>query len=114
MQSLTPLEYHALLAVAATPLHGYVIRDAIEAESRGRLNPGAGTLYRLLARLVARELVEVAEADPSAEEPHPGLPRKYYGLTPRGREALAEEARRLRAAWVLAAQRLGLGEGTPR
>jgi len=112
LDSITTLEYHTLLAVADEARHGYAIREAIEAESRGCLTPGAGTLYRLLARLVSRGLLEEvtdATADPGA--PHPGLPRKYYSLTPAGREALGEEATRLRAAYLLAERRLGLTDG---
>jgi DNA-binding PadR family transcriptional regulator len=112
MDNLTALEYHALLAIAEGPLHGYVIRDSIESESAGSLAPRAGTLYRLLGRLVAHGLMEVTEEDGSSA-PHPGLPRKYYALTRRGREALTGEARRLRRAYVLAERRLGLSDGTP-
>lgn len=36
---LSNLEYHVLLAVCQGPLHGYAIRDAVEAESAGALAP---------------------------------------------------------------------------
>jgi DNA-binding PadR family transcriptional regulator len=112
LDSITTLEYHALLAVADRPRHGYAIRDAIEAESRGHLSPGAGTLYRLLARLVSRDLLEETDSVPDSDGPHPGLPRKYYELTRSGREVLGQEAARLRAAYLLAERRLGLTDGT--
>ena len=102
---LSNLEYHVLLAVADGPLHGYAIRDAVEAESRGALAPRAGSLYRVIARLVTAELV--CETDvPARDEPHPGRERRYYALTPKGREALTDEARRLEGAAALALQRL--------
>ena len=107
---LSTLEFHVLLALAEGPVYGYAIKDAVESESSGTLTPRAGTLYRVLARLMARDLV--TEAEPTEEaEPHPGLARKYYGLTPGGREALANEARRQRSAAALAEERLEATEG---
>ena len=109
---LSNLEYHVLLSLAPGSLYGYAIKDSVESESAGTLTPRAGSLYRVLARLMTRALVIEVEAKQS-ESPHPGLARKYYGLTVKGREALAEEARRLKGAAALAEQRLGLGEGRP-
>jgi DNA-binding PadR family transcriptional regulator len=56
-------------------------------------------MYRLVARLMTSALVTEAEGNDSAA--HPGLARKYYTLTQRGRNALAAEARRLRRAVVI-------------
>jgi DNA-binding PadR family transcriptional regulator len=100
------LEYHVLLALANGPLYGYAVKSAVEAESVGVLAPRAGSLYRLLARLVSRGLVTETEPQQTVE-PHPGLARRYYGLTVEGRAALAAEARRLRSVAALAARRLG-------
>lgn len=105
---LSPLEYHVLLAVAEGPLHGYAIRDAVEREARGALTPRAGSLYRVLARLVSDDLVAETEAPDEADETHPGRPRRYYELTPNGRRAVSAETRRLEAVAALAAERLGL------
>lgn len=107
---MTNLEYHVLLALADGPRHGYGITDAVAAESAGSLTPRAGTLYRVIARLMTQEWVAEV-APPEADGPHPGLARKYYGLTALGRDALADEARRLRATADLAEERLGLAEG---
>ena len=107
---MSTLEFHVLLSMAPGPLYGYAIKDAVESESEGTLTPRAGSLYRVLARLLTHGLV--AEADPEkSAPPHPGLARKYYELTARGREALAAETRRLRGASALAEERLGLVEG---
>ena len=109
---LSNLEYHVLLSLAKGALYGYAIKDAVESESAGTLTPRAGSLYRVLARLMTWGLV--GETEPTeSDSPHPGLPRKYYGLTAKGHEALAEEARRLKASSALAEQRLRLGEGRP-
>ena len=108
--SMSTLEYHVLLSMADGPQYGYAIKEAIEADSGGSLQPRAGTLYRVIARLISQGAV--AEAEPTEEDPpHPGLTRKYYGLTPSGREALALQAGRLKHAVGLAEKRLGLAEG---
>ncbi len=107
---LSTLEYHVLLALANKPVYGYAIKDAVDTESDGTLTPRAGSLYRVLARLMAWGLV--TETEPAEEAtPHPGLARKYYGLTPGGRAALAAEARRQRSAAELAEERLRAAEG---
>jgi DNA-binding PadR family transcriptional regulator len=106
---LSNLEYHVLLAMASGPRYGYAIKSAVEIESAGTLTPGAGSLYRVLARLMTNGLVGEAEP-PAMDEPHPGLARKYYQLSAEGREALGAESRRLRSVAALAARRLGAVE----
>ena len=99
------LEYHVLLALAGGPLYGYAVRDAVEEESEGALTPRAGSLYRVIARLMT--VGWLAETDaPADEESHPGRERRYYELTPQGRTALAEAAERLKVSAVLAERRL--------
>ena len=105
--ALSTLDYHVLLAIADGPLYGYAIRDAVEEESGGTLTPRAGSLYRVIARLMTEDLV--AETDPPADaEDHPGRPRRYYRLTREGREAILAETRRLKGAAALAEKRLGV------
>ena len=103
------LEYHVMLALASGPLHGYAIKDAVASESGGSLTPRAGSLYRVIARLLTSGLVSEAELDDSP--PHPGLARKYYVLNAAGRIALAAEARRLKHAAAIAEKRLGIARG---
>ena len=103
------LEYHVLLALASGALHGYAIAERVAAESRGTLRPRAGSLYRVIARLVSDGLVTESEGE--VETPHPGLARRYYALTAAGRRALGEEARRLKQVAAAAEKRLGLARG---
>lgn len=104
---MSTLEFHVLLALASGPLHGYAVKDAVAAESGGALEPRAGSMYRVLARLMTAGLVTEAAPERSPS-PHPGLARKYYALTARGRAALGAEARRLAGAAVVAEKRLGV------
>jgi DNA-binding PadR family transcriptional regulator len=102
---MNALEYHVLLALSSGPLHGYAIKDAIAADSAGSETPRAGTLYRVVARLITAGLVR--ETEPAdGRVAHPGLERRYYGLTPGGRRALAGEAQRLKATAAIAEKRL--------
>ena len=103
---MSNLEYHVLLALAQGPLYGYAIKDAVAAESSGAITPRAGSLYRVIARLISGGLVK--EVTPRGDVPaHPGLARKYYALTASARAELLAESRRLKAAAAMAEKRLG-------
>lgn len=96
---LTPLAFEVLLALAATPRHGYGIIREIETRTDGLIKLRTGSLYVLLQRLADERLVSIDAAPPSdAPEKTPGSPRRYYALTPLGRDVLSAEARRLQAA----------------
>ena len=69
------LEYHVLLALASAPLHGYAVKGVVADESGGTLTPRAGSLYRVIARLMTVGYVTDAEPKGS-DDPHPGLARK--------------------------------------
>jgi len=108
--TLTRIEVHALLGLHAGPSYGYRLLQAIEAQSEGRVSPDIGALYRALGRLMESGLVR--EVDPPADAPDAtrGRPRRYYGLTPEGVSALAEERRRLRSLLALVDERLPAAE----
>jgi DNA-binding PadR family transcriptional regulator len=107
---MSNLEYHVLLALASGPLYGYAISDAVASDSAATLTPRAGSLYRVLARLMSAGLVN--EVDPAGDiPPHPGLARRYYALTRVGRAALLAETRRLKGATTMAEKRLGVAPG---
>ena len=105
---ISTLEYHVLLALAGEALYGYAITVAVEEESEGTLTPRAGTLYRVLARLMAWGFVR-EEGSAGREESHPGRARRWYALTAEGRQLLADESRRLMHVAALAESKLRLG-----
>lgn len=85
------IPFHLLLALSGGPAHGYAIGKAVEARSRGRLDPTTGALYQALRRLNEDGLVEPTEA-PSNET---DARRKYFRITALGTRVAAAEAARL-------------------
>jgi DNA-binding PadR family transcriptional regulator len=91
---LTPAAFQILLVLAGGERHGYEIMIEVARESRGALRLGPTTLYRTIRTLLKMGLIE--ETD---ERPAPELDdqrRRYYRLTPTGREAARTETERLR------------------
>jgi DNA-binding PadR family transcriptional regulator len=92
---LTPQQFHILLALTGTHLHGYgIIRDIAE-RTGGALRLGTGTLYTAIARLEALALVGESERRAPAGEDDDR--RRYYRLTPLGKAVLKAETERLEA-----------------
>jgi DNA-binding PadR family transcriptional regulator len=101
---MTAQAFFVLTALADGPRHGYGIVGEVADLSQGRVRLKIGSLYGVLDRLAAEELIE-----PDREEAHDGRLRRYYRLTGHGRRALAAEADiRATTARVVRA-RLGLG-----
>ena len=53
---MTLLDYHVMLALSSGPMHGYAIKDAVAEDSGGTQAPLAGTLYRVIARLITERV----------------------------------------------------------
>lgn len=104
------LEYYVLLALASGPMYGYAIKETVAEESAGSVTPRAGSLYRIIARLITSGLLKETEGG-SDLEPHPGHARRYYALTAPGRKALAAEAGRMKRTATLAEKRLRVAPG---
>ena len=83
---LTPLAFHALLALADGERHGYAIIREVDERTDGLIKLRTGTLYTLLQRLLDEALIEESDARPAAEEDDSR--RKYYRLTSRDRDEL--------------------------
>ena len=91
---LKPVDYQILFALFRRELHGYAMVRAIEERTGSRIRLEPSNLYRRIRRLLREGLVEESE-----ERPVPELDderRRYYLLTPLGREVLAAEAERMR------------------
>jgi DNA-binding PadR family transcriptional regulator len=102
---VTPAAFQVLLALATGHSHGYAVMQFVEQTTAGTVRLGPGTLYRTIGRLLADGLVEETEGgDPAA--PHDAR-RRYYRLTPLGRQAAKAEAAQLERL-VAAATEAGL------
>ena len=84
------LDMLILKAVSTERLHGFGIARWIESVTGDRLTVEEGALYPALHRLEKRGALES-----EWRRTERGRRARYYGLTPEGREALAE----LRARW---------------
>lgn len=92
---LLPLKaqwFHVLLALAEGGAHGYAIRERVEERTGGKVRLWPATLYGTIHRLTDGGLIEPLEG---AEDPDDDQRRRYYRLTPFGREVLLAEADRL-------------------
>ena len=90
---LAPAMFQILVAVADQDRHGYAIMQDVTARTDGRMKLSPGTLYGSIKRMLDDGLI--VEVD---ERPDPELDderRRYYRLTPFGREVAQYEADRL-------------------
>jgi len=90
--SLTPAMHHILLALLEGDLHGYAIMQSVEALSDGAMRLGPGTLYGTIKRLLELRLIEETDERPATDDDER---RRYYRLTPSGRETVRQETARL-------------------
>ena len=97
---LTPAVLHILLALSTSERHGYGIMKQVEADSRGKVNMGPGTLYGSLGRMIEAGLIRESDkrVDPDMDDER----RVYYKLTALGRKALAVELDRYREVVAVA------------
>ena len=82
-----------LLALSDGDKHGYAIIKEVARRTGGEVALGAGTLYALVRRLLGESMI--LETD---QRPDPALDderRRYYRLTPFGREVAIAEIKRL-------------------
>ena len=74
-----------LFIIAELPIHGYEIARELERRSEGYFKLTASTLYSALRRLESRGLVSSSWQLVTKQR------RRYYELTEKGRQILAEE-----------------------
>lgn len=90
---LTPAVFHILLALAVTNRHGYGIMKQAELDSAGVIKMGPGTLYGTIKRLL--EAGHITEAGDHIDAELDDKRRRYYQITPAGRQLLGLELERL-------------------
>ena len=90
---LTPSMFHVLLALAGDDLHGYAILKEVELRTGGKVRLSTGTLYGIIKRLVNDGLIVELRSRPAESEDDKR--RRYYRLTPQGRQAATAEAERM-------------------
>lgn len=97
---LTPAVLHILLALSVAERHGYGIMKQVEADSRGKVKMGPGTLYGSLGRMIDAGFIRESDkkVDPAMDDER----RVYYQLTGLGQKALAAELERYREVVAVA------------
>lgn len=92
---LKPVVLHILLALSGERSHGYEIMQTVAERSEGSVQISTAVLYRTLSRLLKQQLLveSASRPDPADDDSR----RRYYELTPLGREVLALELGRLRS-----------------
>ncbi len=91
---LGEFEQVVLLAVARLGDEAYGMRVRAEIEARAGRRTSIGAVYATLERLVGKRFARECELPGGAERS--GLARRFYEITPRGKDAL-EGARDLQA-----------------
>ena len=92
--SMHPLDFRILLAFGRTgPTHGYAVLRALEANPEVPELPYPANFYRRVRDLRDQEWLREVAAPPDA--PADDRRRKFFELTPLGREVLTTEANRL-------------------
>ena len=107
MEPLTPAVFHVLLALADGERHGYAIMQDVAASTGGAFRMGPGTLYGTLKRMLAAGLV--AEAGERQDSSMNEERRRYYRITPNGRQAVMGESKRLESLVRIARKKSLLG-----
>lgn len=85
--------FHILVSLADRDRHGYSILQDVAERTGGALRLSPSTLYAAIKRLLEQGLiVELAERpDPDHDDER----RRYYRLTPAGKQVAIAEAKRL-------------------
>src|SRR5687768_15917257 len=104
-------EFQILLTLADEERHGYAIMREVTARTNGEVQLGPGTLYGSIKRMVSAGLI--AESDERPDADLDDERRRYYRITPAGRQVAVAEARRMeRLVGIARAKRL-LGRPEP-
>jgi len=103
---LTPVEFHVLLSISDGDRHGYAILQEVTERTGDQLRLRTGTLYTVIKRMLDRGWIAETDGHTQAGADER---RRYYRLTPAGREAVRAEARRLEDLVAVAHEKHVLG-----
>src|SRR5688572_4048237 len=92
---LSPAVFHVMVSLVDADRHGYAIIKDVAERTGGAQRLGAGTLYAILKRLLEDGLIAELRG-PSSEADDQR--RRYYRLTPLGRQVARVEVDRLERA----------------
>lgn len=90
---LTPAMFQVLLALGDGEKHGYAILKEVEEQTGGHVRLSTGTLYAMIKRLLSDGILAECRNRPPANEDDQR--RRYYRLTPVGRQIATAEAERM-------------------
>ncbi len=107
---LRPIDFQILLVLMESDLHGYGLMKEVERQSEGRVTLEVGSLYRVIKRLLANELIDEANGAPEQSD---AKRRRNYRITAFGRQVARAEADRL-VGVIETAQQRNLLEGGKR
>jgi DNA-binding PadR family transcriptional regulator len=96
IESFLPLKaqwFHIMLSLAGEEKHGYGIMQEVLQRTTGKVRLWPATLYGSIKRLIEVNLIEQSDARPAPE--FDDARRRYYRLTPLGRDVLNAECERL-------------------
>jgi DNA-binding PadR family transcriptional regulator len=88
---LTPPVFHVLLALVDEDRHGYAVLKEVEERTEGKVRLSSGTLYAIFKRLLNDGLIEELDERPTEDDER----RRYYHLTPFGKQVAVAEAERM-------------------
>ena len=103
---LTPVEFHILLSLTDDARHGYAILQDVARRTDGQITLRTGTLYTVIKRMLDGAWIQESDGGANGNDDER---RRYYRLTPLGRDVLRAEARRLQSLVALAQEKRVLG-----
>jgi DNA-binding PadR family transcriptional regulator len=96
VQPFMPLKtqwFHIMLSLVAEEQHGYGIMQEVLQRTTGQVRLWPATLYGSLKRMIEADLIEESSNRPAPE--FDDTRRRYYRLTPLGKQVLDAECERL-------------------
>jgi DNA-binding PadR family transcriptional regulator len=105
LMPLPPAVFHILVSLADGDRHGYAIIQDVASRTGGEVKLGPGTLYRSIQRMLEQDLIIETDTRPAPDADDER--RRYYRITPFGRQVARAEAERL-SSLVALARAIGL------